>query len=40
MKINIVARKRLEIDILTQYKLPDPPPPPPQNQMVVLLILL
>ena len=34
-----VAPKRLEINILTRHKLPDPPPPP-QNQMVVLLILL
>ena len=27
MKINIVARKRLEINILTRHKLPDHPPP-------------
>ena len=24
--MNIVARKRLEINILTRHKLPDPPP--------------
>ena len=39
MKINIVARKRLEINILTRHKLPELPPPP-QNQRVVFLILL
>ena len=26
MKINIIARKRLEINILTRHKLPDPSP--------------
>ena len=33
MKINIVALKRLEINILTRHKLPDPPPPfsPPES---------
>ena len=36
---SLVARKRLEINILTRHKLPVPPPPP-QNQMVVLLIFL
>ena len=29
MKINIVARKRLEINILNRHKLPDHPPPFP-----------
>ena len=31
MKINIVARKRLEINILTPHKLPDPPPSPAES---------
>ena len=31
MKINIVARKRLEINILTRHKLPDPPSPAESN---------
>ena len=32
MKINIVARKRLEINIMTRHKLPDTPLPPPRNE--------
>jgi len=31
MKINIIARKRLEINILTRHKLPDPPSPAESN---------
>ena len=31
MKINIIARKRLEINILTRHKLPDPPPSPAES---------
>ena len=30
-KINIVARNSLEINILTQHKLPDPPSPAESN---------